>query len=143
MSQRAPELSRIAILERTDQTGPERVLAFAWGCMHGEVAEYSESGSTKSNDLKVSTSYALLWDLIRWARAGRARWFDLGGVTSGATHSDDPLGGISDFKRRFSKREVEVGQQWELYPHPARAKVATFLSRSADLLRSTTKWMRD
>ncbi len=73
MSAAAPQLSRIAILSRTDQTYPKSVLAFAWGCMHGAVAEYSESGSTRIDDLKVPTSYALLWDLIRWARRYTSR----------------------------------------------------------------------
>jgi peptidoglycan biosynthesis/recognition FemAB-like protein len=137
MSVEAPNLSRIAILERTDQSGPESILAFAWGCLHGEVAQYAESGSVRASDLKVSTSYALLWDLISWARAKGAHWFDLGGISGGTTHSDDALGGISDFKRRFSEREIEVGGQWELEPHPGRAAAARLISRSATLLRQT------
>jgi lipid II:glycine glycyltransferase (peptidoglycan interpeptide bridge formation enzyme) len=139
MSAAAPNLSRIAVLQRTDRTGPESVLAFAWGCVHGEIAEYSVSGSARVDDLKVSTSYALLWDLIRWAKLGGARWFDLGGITSGSTHSDDALGGISDFKRRFSQREVEVGGQWQLEPRPGRAAAARMISRGANLLRRTAK----
>jgi len=137
MSAAAPNRSRIAVLRRTDRTGPDSVLAFAWGCVHGEIAEYSVSGSARVDDLKVSTSYALLWDLIRWARLGGARWFDLGGITSGSTDSDDALGGISDFKRRFSQREVEVGGQWQLEPRPGRAAAARMISRGANLLRHT------
>jgi hypothetical protein len=142
MSAQAPRLSRIAILERTDRAGPDRILAFAWGCLHGGVGEYSESGSTRADDLKVSTSYALLWDLIIWARKGGAHTFDLGGVTSGITHSEDPLGGISDFKRRFSQREVEVGAEWELVPRPRRAMVAGLVSGAASVLRSAKSWRR-
>jgi hypothetical protein len=142
MSAKAPQLSRIAVLERTDRPGPDRILAFAWGCLHGDVGEYSESGSTRADDLKVSTSYALLWDLISWARKGGAHTFDLGGITSGITHSDDPLGGISDFKRRFSQREVEVGEEWELVPRPRRAMVAGIMSRAAGVLRSAKARMR-
>lgn len=135
MSTEAPHLSRIAILERTDCDGPGAVLAFAWGCVQGRVAEYSESGSTRPDDMKVSTSYALMWDLISWARQSGAQVFDLGGVTGGNTNSGDPLGGISDFKRFFSQREVEVGQQWLLEPHPARAAAARLISGGAGLLR--------
>jgi lipid II:glycine glycyltransferase (peptidoglycan interpeptide bridge formation enzyme) len=135
MSAEAPHLSRIAILERTDRDGPDAVLAFAWGCVHGRLAEYSESGSTRPDDMKVSTSYALMWDLISWARRNGAHLFDLGGVTEGSAKSDDPLGGISDFKRFFSQLEVEVGAQWLLEPHPARAAAARVISRSAGLLR--------
>jgi hypothetical protein len=135
MSAEAPHLSRIAILERTDRDGPGAVLAFAWGCVHGRVAEYSESGSTRPDDMKVTTSYALMWDLISWARRSGAQVFDLGGITAGNRNSDDPLGGISDFKRFFSQREIEVGQQWLLEPHPARAAAARVISGSAGLLR--------
>lgn len=135
LSAESPELSRIAILERTDVKGPDAVLAFAWGCMHGNVGEYSESGSARPADLKVSTSYALLWDLVLWARRGGARWFDFGGITGGMTHSDDPLGGISDFKRRFAHLELEVGEQWELEPRPARARIARLVSRAAKAVR--------
>jgi hypothetical protein len=142
MSAQAPQLSRIAVLERTDRVGPDRILAFAWGCLHGNVGEYSESGSTRADDLKVSTSYALLWDLISWARKGGALTFDLGGVTSGITHSGDPLGGISDFKRRFSQREIEVGEEWDLTPRPRRAMVAGIVSRAAGVLHSAKSWMR-
>ena len=131
LSLEAPHLSRIAILERTDRSGPEAVLAFAWGCVHGDVAQYSESGSVRADDLNVPTSYALLWDLILWGRRSGARVFDLGGVTSGSTETNDPLGGISDFKRSFSRNEVEVGQQWQLEPHPRRAAAANMISRGA------------
>jgi len=139
MSCRAPNRSRIAILERTDRGTPDSVLAFAWGCMHGEVAEYTESGSIRADDMKISTSYAILWDLIGWARRNGAKWFDLGGVTSGNMESGDPLGGISDFKRHFSQHEVEVGEQWEFYPHPRRAAVASAISRTAAFVRSGIK----
>jgi hypothetical protein len=136
MSNRAPGLSRIVTLERTDREGPDSVVSFAWGVLHGEVAEYSESGSIRVDDMKVSTSYALLWDLIVWAKRNGAKWFDFGGVTSGKTGSNDPLGGISDFKRRFSQHEVEAGEQWELSPHPKRAALAAAITRGIGLVRT-------
>lgn len=135
LSTEAPNLSRISILERTDRTGSEAVIAFAWGCLHGNIAEYSESGSTRPDDLKVSTSYSLLWDLMKWARRNGAQVFDFGGITSGKTHSEDPLGGISDFKRRFSQQEREVGEEWQLEPHPRRAGAARLISRGVAILR--------
>jgi hypothetical protein len=135
MSAAVPHLSRIAILERTDRGGPDAVLAFAWGCAHGRVAEYSEAGSTRPDDMKISTTHALMWDLMSWARQNGATMFDMGGVTAGNRNSDDPLGGISDFKRLFTRREVQVGQQWLLEPHPARAAAARVISRGAGILR--------
>jgi lipid II:glycine glycyltransferase (peptidoglycan interpeptide bridge formation enzyme) len=141
MSAEAPHLSRIAILERTDRDGPAAVLAFAWGCVHGTIAEYREAGSTHPEDMKVSTSYALMWDLMSWARQNGARVFDLGGVTQGSTDSDDPLGGISDFKRNFSQQAAEVGQEWRFEPRPRRAAAARVISRTAAVLKRSTKWI--
>ena len=142
MSDELPHLSRIVVLERTDVSGPDAVLAFAWGCMHGMIAEYSESASTRTQDMKLPTNYALLWDLVLWARRGGARLFDLGGVTAGSTDSADPLGGISDFKRRFSEHEVEVGRQWDYYPRPQRAAAARTVNRATALVRSGLRWFK-
>jgi len=136
MSKAIPDRSRIAVLERTDVDGPSAIIAFAWGCVHGDVSEYCESGSVRVTDMRISTSYALLWDLITWARRSGSKVFDFGGVTVGSTGSDDPLGGISDFKRRFSQREVEVGEQWELTPRPFRARIAGTVSGAATLIRT-------
>jgi lipid II:glycine glycyltransferase (peptidoglycan interpeptide bridge formation enzyme) len=142
MTARNPHLSRISVLRRTDREGPEAILAYAWCCMQGDVAQYSEAGSTRVEDLKVSTSYVLLWDLICWGRRNGAHYFDLGGVTGGAEGTADPLGGISDFKRRFSPFEFEVGQEWTFEPHPARAATARAISRGAGLLRSAVRSIR-
>jgi hypothetical protein len=142
MSVEVPHLSRIAILKRTDRDGPESVLAFAWGCRHGEGGQYFESGSVRADDMTVPTGYALLWDLISWARSGGANWFDLGGVTAGGVGSDDALGGISDFKRRFCQLELEVGEQWQLEPRPVRAAAARMMSGGAGLLRHAVSRIR-
>ncbi len=133
MSNRSPDRSRIVVLEKTDDAGRNPVIAFAWACVHGEVAEYKESASSRS-ERRIPTTYPLLWDLILWAKRSGATWFDLGGVTGGA-EGEDPLAGISEFKRRFTKNEVEVGEQWELYPHPGRAALANAVTRVAALAR--------
>jgi lipid II:glycine glycyltransferase (peptidoglycan interpeptide bridge formation enzyme) len=78
----------------------------------------------------------VIWELIRWSRATGARSFDFGGVTAGTAGSDDPLGGISDFKRGFCKNEVMVGQEWALDIRPLRWRLASMLSRAAHLARS-------
>jgi lipid II:glycine glycyltransferase (peptidoglycan interpeptide bridge formation enzyme) len=142
LSNSSPELSRIAILKRTDRVGPESILAFAHGCMHGDVAQYSQSGATRGSDLKIPMSYALMWDLIRWARENGARWFDLGGITPGTNEAGEALGGISDFKRYFSKLELEVGQEWQLEPSASRAAAARVVSRGVALFREAMKWRR-
>ncbi len=123
----APRLSRLVGLFRDGRSDPKSLLAFAWGCAHGEYAHYDAAGSTRPDDLRVPLAYALLWDLICWAKRGGAKWFDLGGITFGHRDSSDPLGGISDFKRYFSKQVVVVGQEWMLEPHWGTARIAGFL----------------
>jgi hypothetical protein len=140
-SRRFPALSRIVGLFRTDAGGLESLLAFAWGCNHGEYAHYDASGATRTSDLKVPMAYPLLWDLILWAKRSSALWFDLGGVTFGHTgDGDDALGGISDFKRFFSRELVEVGAEWTLEPRPICAGVARAIGATAGRLRAL--WRR-
>src|SRR5262249_45901427 len=81
LSRSAPSTSRLVGLFRTDQTGPNALLAFARACAHGDHAHYDLAASTRETDLKIPLAYALCWDLIVWARQGGASWFDFGGVT--------------------------------------------------------------
>jgi hypothetical protein len=130
LSMRSPELSRIIGLFRRDVDRADSLLSFAWGCHCGDHAYYSEAASTRdTGDLRAPLAYALMWDLIVWARHTGARWFDLGGVTPG-THTDaDPLGGISDFKRYFSQTMVTVRDEWILDDHSWRASLAAAVHR--------------
>jgi hypothetical protein len=119
-----PRLSRLVGLFREPGQGAEALLAFGWACHHGDHVEYCTTASTRLPGSRLPLTYALAWDLIRWARASGARWFDFGGVTPGGLSSDDPLGGISDFKRSFSRTVVTVGSEWIFEPSPTRARVA-------------------
>jgi lipid II:glycine glycyltransferase (peptidoglycan interpeptide bridge formation enzyme) len=53
-----------------------------------------------------------------WAHASGASELDLGGITSGGP--GDPLAGISEFKRSFSGRELEVGREMLSVLKPSR-----------------------
>lgn len=139
LSRRHPDLSRIVGLFVGGDIQPSSMVAFGWVCSHGDHAEYREAGSTRRTEIKGSLSYVLMWDLIRWAKAGGATWFDLGGVTLGES-ADDPLEGISDFKRYFSRNVVEIGSEWVLEPSPLRARVAGLVAGGASRLR---EWRRE
>lgn len=135
-----PDLSRVVGLFRTDQDEPrssDSLLAFAVGYSHVDHVEYSYAASTRKVNLRMPYGYAPAWDLICWAKDLGAEWFDFGGVTSG-THEDDddPLGGISDFKRYFSKDVVRVGEEWVLEPRPVKAAAASALRAGANLTRT-------
>lgn len=131
LSDRCPELSRLAGLFRADVPGPEALVACAWGLNHGDHADNPATGMTRLPGARTPFTYALAWDLIRWAKRTGARWFDFGGVTMGHVGEGDPLGGISDFKRGFSSTIVAVGEEWTLEPHALRGHLAAALSSAS------------
>ncbi len=131
-----PDLSHLVGVYRTDVTDARSLIAFAWGVSQGEHVAYDIGASTRVPEFKnLSLGYPLLWELITWARARGAAWFDFGGVSPGTTESeDDRLGRISDFKRRFEKARVRVADDWMLEPHPLRARLAATVSRGVKLV---------
>ena len=133
-SEREPAASRLIGLYRTDVAGPSGLLAFGWACGHGDHAHYSAAGSTRQVDRRIPLLYPVIWDLIRWAKRSGARYFDFGGVTPGTQDSGDPLGGISDFKRCFSDRLVQVGGEWSYEPRPIQAQAARMVKSASSLL---------
>lgn len=136
-SREEPSRSRVCGLFDAQATGEQSLVGFAWGCVHGTYGTFEAGASSRAPAYRsVSLGYAPIWDLIRWARGAGATWFDLGGVTAG-THGadDDPIGGISDFKRFFSEAVVEVAEEWTLEPSPARARLARMLSAAAERFR--------
>lgn len=128
-----PERSNLLGLFRTDvPDGEESLVAFVWACHHGTYAHYDAGASTRATTLRIPLMYALLWEQLRWAKAQGATWFDMGGVSRGTLgDGDDPLGGISDFKRYFTRDLVTVGEDWMLETSPARARVARLLGAGA------------
>ncbi|HEX6629036.1 MAG TPA: GNAT family N-acetyltransferase [Gemmatimonadaceae bacterium] len=126
-----PRASRLVGLYRDDKDGPDSLVAFAWACSHGDHAHYADSGSTRVTDRRIPLLYPLVWDLIVWAKRSGSRFFDFGGVTMGTLDSEDPLGGISDFKRYFTPRVVQVGAEWSYEPRPKRAQAAKMVKSAA------------
>ncbi len=130
-----PDLCRLVGLYRTDVEGPDALLAFACGHFHGSYVHYDIAASTRNTGLKIPLAYGPVWDLICWAKGNGASWFDFGGITQGHfSDEDDRLGGISDFKRHFSKTVIEVGDEWVLEPNKLRAKIAGLVSGTATWL---------
>ncbi len=131
-----PELCRIVGVVHGDITGEDRLLAFVYGCHHGMHAQYSDGASARQLG-RVPLMYPLLWELLRWARDSGAHWFDMGGVTAGHFGvGQDPLGGISDFKRRFSNEVIDVAEEWVFEPTSLVAVLARRLNEVLNLVRS-------
>ncbi len=137
-SREHPDLSCVFGLFLGDSTAPEDMLSFSWVLNHGDHGEYYKAGSTRRHDIRVRLGYLPVWEMIRWSKSTGATWFDMGGVTPEGTEND-PLEGISSFKRSFSQVTVEVGSEWALEPAPAKARIASAVSTGASRLRSLMK----
>lgn len=112
------------------------LVAFARALRHGTFAVYDTAGSTRLEDRRIPLTYPAIWALLRWARDTGATWFDFGGVTRGTSDSrNDPLGGISEFKRNFGGEEVVIGEDWHLDVAPLRQRLVRSLSRTLTYLR--------
>lgn len=136
-SARSPERSRVVGLFKPNDSSPSGLVAFAWGCVNGNYVTYEAGASTRQEGLgNLPLAYAPLWDIIAWAKRIGAKWFDFGGVSAaGESTSDDPLGGITDFKRFFCERIIEVRDEWILEPRPVRAMIARTVSAAAARVR--------
>lgn len=130
LSQESPESSQVFGLFLGEDKSPENLAAFGWVCNHGDHGEYRAAGSTRRTDVKIPYGYLVAWDMIRWAKATGAEWFDMGGVTVGEG-DESALEGISNFKRSFSREFAEVGAEWIIEPHPMRARIADAVSVGA------------
>jgi lipid II:glycine glycyltransferase (peptidoglycan interpeptide bridge formation enzyme) len=127
-----PALGRLVGLCSTECTGPESLLAFALGLGHGDNVQYATAGSIRRPDLRWPLGYALAWDLVIWGKSAGAEWFDFGGITEGhAFDRHDAVGGISDFKRYFTKERVSVGEEWIFEPHWLQGALSRAISAGA------------
>lgn len=132
----APDRLRMVGVMLTDKGTAPRLVAFARALRHGTFVVYDTAGSTRLADRRIPLMYPLIWALIRWSRDTGAKWFDFGGVTRGSSGSkDDPVGGISEFKRKFGGEELVIGEDWQFDAAPLRqrlvqsaSKVLTFLT---------------
>lgn len=139
LSARHPGLSRIVGLFREGGSGGEALLAFAWGRGNGDHAVYGAAASTRKTQLRIPLTYGLMWDLIVWAKDGGARFFDLGGVVSESAGTDEAVGRISRFKRRFAPQISEVASEFQLEPHP---RIEAFSKVVGDLARFVSSPVR-
>ncbi|MFL5613853.1 MAG: GNAT family N-acetyltransferase [Gemmatimonadaceae bacterium] len=132
LSRTLPEASRLVGVFREGACDADALVGFAWARAHGDHVEYYLGAAARDMNCRLAPGYPLLWDLIAWAKRIGAAWFDFGGVTAGSHEAtDDKLGGISDFKRFFSRSVASVAEEWQLDPHPSRTALAVVISRSA------------
>lgn len=115
----ASEPSRVRIVGVFLKNRPTELLAYSIGFRRGNLLEYSSGGSFFDKELRtVSFNYYMLWDLMCWGRSQGCAQMDLGGVTDGT--AEDPLRGITSFKRAFPGKEIEIGREMVALLNPSR-----------------------
>jgi len=134
-----PKLSRLVGLFRQGIFDPSGLLAFAWGCFHGDHAHYASAASTRRTDFKGPLVYGLMWDLIVWAKSTGASFFDLGGFPHEVRGPGDPLYGIARFKTCFAQGAQVVGAEMYLEPHPFLGRASRVMG---SLARVARRWAR-
>jgi hypothetical protein len=124
-----PSHRRVATLERTDRSGPERIVAFALGVDNGDHVVFSHGASARGEAFaNLPLAYAPIWSLVQWAAQRGAHWFDLGGVTQSPDPSH-PQAGIAEFKRRFGGTEMEVAREMRFALDPTGLAVERLVGR--------------
>ena len=76
----------------------------------------------------------LLWELINWGRAAGCKQMDMGGVTEGGPN--DPLQGITRFKRGLTENEIEIGREMIYLARPLRHRFYKWLKQIRELKRN-------
>lgn len=150
-----PDKAQIFGLFDNNKHGPQSLLAFAMGINHGNCVEYNIAAVCRETTIRMPMAYGPAWAMIEWAHKQGCSWFDFGGVTQGvasqgaspdesrrdestkeSVNNYDPLAGISDFKRYFTKDVQQVCEEWVLLPNPLRAHLAQVLRNSARKIRN-------
>lgn len=119
---------------------PDQLLAYVIGYRNGTRAEYASAGSFSDPELRsMPFNYFLFWELANWARAHGAEELDMGGVTPG--DANDPLQGVSRFKRSIATTELEVGREVMSTLKPVRYAVYQALKEAKNWLRAEPNQM--
>lgn len=135
-----PELLRVVGTFDPRVGGPEALVGYAIGEMHGDHVTYSHAACLPAAVSNAPITHAPTWDLMRWARRNGATWFDFGGISMPDGDTRDPLRGVSDFKKTFSSDIVRVGDTWILEPRPVRARLAAAIGACVAGVSRRSQW---
>lgn len=117
-----------ASFENSDNA--RQIVAFALVIRNGTSVQYDVAGSTRLPESNVPLMYPVIWKLLRWARDTGASWFDFGGITDiSLQENQNPLHGISEFKRTFGGEQLIVGEDWRLNVAPRRQQLIRIARR--------------
>ena len=121
---------RAAILEARREG---ELLASGMVVVEGDRSFYLFSGSRREErgEPKRYASYALQWDMMRYARDRGSRHHDLWGVAPPDAGPEHAWHGVGLFKKGFGGREVTWAGSWDLVVDPTlyRLRAATGIAR--------------
>jgi peptidoglycan pentaglycine glycine transferase (the first glycine) len=132
---------RAAILEATRDG---ELLASGMVVIEGDRSFYLFSGSRReeAGEPKRYASYALQWEMMRYARQRGVRRHDLWGVAPAGSGPDHPWHGVGLFKKGFGGEEVGWVGSWDLVVDPARYRLRTAVGIGRGWLRRIRRLRR-
>ena len=128
--------SRLVGVHIRDRQPPMDLVAFMRAELHGDHACYEEGAIERSEELRGQPlGYRLMVDLLDWTRSAGGTWFDFGGIPAHESSSRIPLAGITQFKRQFSRTELDIAREAILTPRPALDRVARATRSAVRIVR--------
>jgi len=110
------------------EANEEALVSFAMVQEHGDYATYEAGGSRRGRGkylgFGVAAGYSTMWECIRWSIDRGCKWFDLGGSIQPMAPEAPALLGIEEFKRRFSKDQIEIGIELSMEPSRSLSRIA-------------------
>ncbi|HET7645118.1 MAG TPA: peptidoglycan bridge formation glycyltransferase FemA/FemB family protein [Candidatus Limnocylindria bacterium] len=125
---------RAAILEARREG---RLLASGLVVVEGDRSFYLFSGSRREEpgEPKRYASYALQWEMMRYARGRGVRVHDLWGVAPPDAGPEHPWHGVGLFKKGFGGREVVWAGSWDVVADPTLYRLRAVLGIARGWLR--------
>lgn len=131
-----PSSSVVLGVFHPSRAGVQALVGFAQGTRAPSAATYAVAGTERADDIgRAPLSYGLLWELLVWGRTQGLAWFDFGGVTA-ASDPDNPLTGISEFKRKFGGESCRIAAEYRLVVNPAQERLLRVAAQGVRLLRA-------
>ena len=117
--------SRLVGVYFLDRAPPMDLVAFMRAELHGDHACYEEGASERSIEIRSQPlGYPMMVDLLDWTRRAGGTWFDFGGIPVHELTPNHSLAGITQFKRQFSRAELDIAREAVLRPRPALDRIA-------------------
>lgn len=101
----------------------------AWICFVWGSTIYYPYGASSRLHREVMAPNLLLWEIARWAKARKIKYFDLWGALGTNPDPNDPWYGFHRFKQGFGPNLVEYVGSYDLVIHPVLYRLYTIADR--------------